>query len=57
MKKNDPSIQQDKLKNVDRTDWNRVIAQSESTIEARSKSDKDSPVLKNKKYTKPAKNS
>ena len=42
-----------KLKYGDRTDWRRVINQSDAQVERNSTTDPDSPVLKNKKYYKP----
>ena len=47
---------ENKLKYGDRTDWKKVVNQSDSQIEHNSTTDPDSPVLKNKKYYKPGKN-
>lgn len=47
---------ENKMKHGDRTDWKRVIHQSDAQIERNSTNDPDSPVLKNKKYYKPGKN-
>ena len=44
-----------KYKYGDKTDWNKVLNQTDAQIEEKSSSDKDSPVLKNKRYTKPGK--
>ena len=45
-----------KIKQGDRTDWEKVINQSDDQIERNSTTDPDSPELKNKKYYKPGKN-
>jgi hypothetical protein len=39
----------------DKTDWKKVIAQSDEQIAQNAKSDPDSPILTNKKYHKPEK--
>ena len=46
---------ENKIKHGERTDWNRVIGQSDTQVERKSKEDPDSPVLENKKYYKPGK--
>jgi hypothetical protein len=54
MKKNsiDPS---DKLKPVSKTDWNKVINQTDIEILRNANSDPESPILNHKKYYKPEK--
>jgi len=42
------------IKSPDKTDWNKIISQSETETEQKSTSDPDSPVLENKKYYKPS---
>jgi len=39
----------------DKTDWKKVISQSDAQITQSAKSDDDSPILTNKKYYKPEK--
>ena len=46
---------ENKVQHGDRTDWKKVIHQSDSQIEQKASTDPDSPVLKNKKYYKPGK--
>jgi len=41
---------------TDKTDWKKIIIQSDSEINRNVATDPDSPILKNKKYYKPAKN-
>ena len=41
---------------TDKTDWKKVISQSDSEINRNIAADPNSPVLKNKKHYKPAKN-
>lgn len=47
----------DKNKNKygDKTNWNSLLNQTDAQIEEKSSTDKDSPVLKGKKYIKPGK--
>jgi hypothetical protein len=40
----------------DKTDWKKVVAQSDSQVSKNAQSDPDSPMLTNKKYYKPEKN-
>ena len=54
--KNRKVTDENKIKHGDRTDWERVIGQSEVQVERNSTTDPDSPVLQNKKYYKPGKN-
>lgn len=42
---------------LDKTDWKKVISQSDAQIIQNAKSDPDSPILVNKKYYKPEKTS
>ncbi len=44
-----------KVKPGSKTDWKKVIGQTEGEVVRNSQSDSDSPILKDKKYYKPGK--
>ena len=54
MKKNSIEIA-NKIKPSSKTDWKKVINQTDSEILHNANSDPDSPILNNKKYYKPEK--
>jgi hypothetical protein len=53
--KNESITLASKIKPASKTDWKRVISQTDNEIIRNAKSDPDSPVLNNKKYYKPEK--
>lgn len=53
---NDPIVKANDKRYADKTDWKRVMSQTESDIRKNIENDPDCPELKNKKYTKPGKN-
>ena len=53
--KNTKVVNSNEKKHTDKTDWNKVVSQSDTQVNQNAKFDPNSPILKNKKYYKPEK--